>query len=535
MACSVGSLTVESSENQSRASSTSREPQERQQLLHRGARRHSYHTTTRRRSSTVDSDTVFLRVDLFLTELERRLGWLEHYRQDTIMHFDGKMKRGYAALQAVRDSCSHASGELMGAAKMRATILVDTLEGRYKEAIATKETLEQKAQASMRLMETYLSELESRAHARHSDFSAALDEGWKKTIGHAREVMDEGIDRARRAKIALQESISHALSQASESRLIRYEDLPDPWKVNAHILDGYRFTESKIECLTSIFLPSNETVNIWSHAIGLIIILLLAFHFYPTSTTFSLSSKTDITVTALFFFAAAKCLICSIMWHTMSGIANKTLLERFACVDYTGISFLVATSILSTEWTAFYCEPISRTIYMTLTVILGVTGTILPWHPAFNRADMAWARVAFYVSLALTGMIPVLQLYFVRGPDWILYFYAPLIKSLLVYVGGAVIYASQVPEKWFPGFFDYVGGSHNIWHFAVLGGILFHYFAMMEFFQGAFRRAEQVGGCLAGPLGGGVGAGTATMTPNVRGMGAAVPTGGWSAWGAGFW
>ena len=115
-----------------------------------------------------------------------------------------------------------------------------------------------------------------------------------------------------------------------------------------------------------------------------------------------------------------------------------------------------------------------------------------------------------------------------------MYFYALLMKSMIVYITGAVIYASQVPEKWFPGLFDYVGGSHNIWHFAVLGGILFHYFAMMEFFQGAFRRAEQVGGCLASP----VGVGGAIATPSVRGMGAASPTtmaGGWSAWGGGFW
>jgi adiponectin receptor len=181
----------------------------------------------------------------------------------------------------------------------------------------------------------------------------------------------------------------------------------------------------------------------------------------------------------------------------MNGIADATLLSRFACVDYTGISFLVAASILSTEWTAFYCEPVSRTVYMSLTAILGLAGTILPWRPTFNRADMAWARVAFYISLAATGFAPVLQLNLTRGPSWSFYFYAPLAKSLAVYVVGAVVYASHIPERWCPGAFDYVGGSHNIWHLAVLGGILFHYTAMLEFFNGAFQRAGEVGGCLA--------------------------------------
>jgi adiponectin receptor len=60
-----------------------------------------------------------------------------------------------------------------------------------------------------------------------------------------------------------------------------------------------------------------------------------------------------------------------------------------------------------------------------------------------------------------------------------------------VYLIGAVIYAAQVPEKWWPGFFDYAGASHNIWHLAVLGGILFHYTAMISFFNDAFRRATE--------------------------------------------
>jgi adiponectin receptor len=174
----------------------------------------------------------------------------------------------------------------------------------------------------------------------------------------------------------------------------------------------------------------------------------------------------------------------------MNSVADQTLLARFACVDYTGISFLIAASIMTTEYTAFYCESVSRWIYMITTAVLGIAGVILPWHPTFNRSDMAWARVAFYVFLGATGFVPVLQLNLTRGGAWAWGFYAPIAKSLIVYLLGAFVYASQIPERWFPGAFDYIGGSHNLWHLAVLGGILFHYVAMQEFFAGAFKRAE---------------------------------------------
>jgi adiponectin receptor len=379
--------------------------------------------------------------------------------------------------------------------------MVETVEARYHDALVAKETLNEKVHTGIGLLESMLSEFEARAYKmRDQGFAGAagaagtlIDEGRRVVDGsieRAREVVDEGFERAKKAAESLEEHIATAIKTAREKGLIRYEDLPIPWRVNPHIVKGYRFSETKIACVHSIFGVSNETVNIWSHLIGLFIVFSIAFYFYPMSPNFHVSTNTDVFIAAVFFFAACKCLICSTMWHTMNSVADQTLMERFACVDYTGISLLIAASIMTTEYTAFYCEPVSRWVYLILTATLGIGGVILPWHPTFNRQDMAWARVAFYVSLGATGFVPVLQLNLTRGGSWAWEFYAPIAKSITVYLVGAVVYASQVPERWYPGAFDYVGGSHNLWHFAVLGGILFHYLAMQEFFAGAFKRAE---------------------------------------------
>jgi adiponectin receptor len=308
-------------------------------------------------------------------------------------------------------------------------------------------------------------------------------------------VVDKGMQGAIRAAESVEDHIQRAIASAREHGLLRYEELPVPWRINPHIHKGYRFSETKLACVRSAFGFSNELVNIWSHALGLILVLAVAFYFYPTSTTFSLSSSADIFVAAVFFFAACQCLICSIVWHTMNSVADVNLISMFACVDYTGISLLIAASIMTTEYTAFYCEPVSRWIYMVTTALLGIGGVILPWHPRFNGADMAWARVAFFVALAATGFLPILQLSLTRNPQAVFEFYTPIAKSLLVYLLGACVYASKVPERWCPGMFDYFGGSHNLWHIAVLGGILFHYTAMHNFFSHAFRLAQD--GCTA--------------------------------------
>ncbi|PQE27975.1 putative IZH3 Implicated in Zinc membran protein [Rutstroemia sp. NJR-2017a WRK4] len=495
MVCASPSLTVESYQEETTAKASGRE-----QSTPRNRRRHSsFHPRRSNSDQVMDGEEgLMLKVDVFLSELERRLDFLEKYGELT---FDASISRAYATLQAVRARCSQVSGEVLGAGKRRAKVMVETVESRYQDALAAHETLHGKVNTGIGLLEGILSDFEARAYKMKEQglrgaAGSLMDQGRRvvdEGIGRAREVVDEGFERARKAAGTLEEHIEHAIASAKKHGLIRYEDLPVPWRVNPHIVKGYRFTESKLECIQSMFGLSNESVNIWSHAIGLLIVLSIAFYFYPTSHTFSLSTKADIVIAACFFFAACKCLVCSTMWHTMNSVADRNLMERFACVDYTGISLLIAASIMTTDYTAFYCEPVSRWVYMTTTATLGIGGVILPWHPTFNRADMAWARVAFYVTLGATGFAPVLQLNLTRGSAWTAEFYTPLAKSITVYLVGAFVYASQVPERWCPGAFDYIGGSHNLWHFAVLGGILFHYVAMQEFFAGAFARAEN--GC----------------------------------------
>jgi adiponectin receptor len=86
---------------------------------------------------------------------------------------------------------------------------VETLEDRYNEAL-TKETLAQKAQAGIWLME-----VENGVHAvRDRGLSGALDEEWKAVdtgLTHAREAVDKGMGHARRAKDVLRDSVDRAI------------------------------------------------------------------------------------------------------------------------------------------------------------------------------------------------------------------------------------------------------------------------------------------------------------------------------------
>jgi len=409
-----------------------------------------------------------------LDELEQRLDALEDYGNLTL---DEGILRAWNTLHAVREECTRVKEEVLGEGRRRARVLVDILESRYNEAVAAKETLPGKVQAGLHFLEEMLGDFESRA-------AASLD----RKIGRAKRGMSMVVE----TKDLLAESVERAINAARERRLITYEELPVPWRTNQFITRGYRFTETKLECVRSaMFEFSNETANIWTHGVGFIIILAIAFYFYPNSQLWTYHTSADKVVNAIFFLAAAKALACSTIWHTFSSISHQQEMERFACVDYSGISLLIAASIITTEYCAFYVEPLSQSLYITITLIFGIAGVVLPWRPVFNRADMRGYRVVFYVSLGATGAIPMIQLTYTRGLWWTIMFYLPILKSIIVYLCGATIYALQVPEKYYPGCFDWVGGSHNWWHICVLGGILFHWYAMHDLFQKAFLMAME--------------------------------------------
>ena len=54
----------------------------------------------------------------------------------------------------------------------------------------------------------------------------------------------------------------------------------------------------------------------------------------------------------------------------------------------------------------------------------------------------------------------------------------------ILYILGAVIYMLRLPERFFPGFFDIFGSSHQIFHiFIVIAALMMYYAALQSFYN----------------------------------------------------
>lgn len=216
-----------------------------------------------------------------------------------------------------------------------------------------------------------------------------------------------------------------------------------------------------IPLLKSAFRWHNETVNIHSHFIPTLF-LLSCIPLIIWRSPLPDANWVDTVMIISYLLAAMSCLSSSAAWHVVSGCASRRWFEWGACVDYIGISWLIAMSFNTVVYNAYYCRPRTVLIYTCINVGFGGLGSYLPFQKWFNqRKNKPW-RILFFICLNLAMIAPVVQLYYRVGVKAANTFVSPFYWSVVSYCVGLVCYALHVPERIWPGKFDRIGASHNV-------------------------------------------------------------------------
>ncbi|CAE7234125.1 unnamed protein product [Rhizoctonia solani] len=239
-----------------------------------------------------------------------------------------------------------------------------------------------------------------------------VDTRWKGLNIHPRrhgaedDVVGEETDKVREDKV---DAYALALEKSQGGKkLIRYRDLPEQWKNNEFVWGGYRFIPGAEwpALVFSMFRLHNETVNIHTHLVPLLAIIsiiplpwALTFTQHPFLSNVTISqfglptfsftplppSPADSIPKFLFLLAAGACLTCSTIWHTLAGCSDFWLLEAGARIDYVGIGWLISASVSGVMYYGFACQPAIMRFYISIAIITGIAGSILPFQGWFNE------------------------------------------------------------------------------------------------------------------------------------------------------
>lgn len=259
-------------------------------------------------------------------------------------------------------------------------------------------------------------------------------------------------------------------------------ELPNWLQDNNDIIRGYRRpTFSYLKCIKSLFYLHNESVNIWSHLFGAILFagLSLATHFYlmdhPTL------KQSDYIAFYCFMAGAMICLGLSSSFHTMCCHSEKVCANWNRC-DYVGIVALIIGSTCPIIYYGFYCNNLLKIVYLTMMLVFGGATISVAVALRFRRPEFRWFRTGLFVALGGSSVIPVIHAIFLYG--FHLSYEVISLKWLAItgslYMFGAFLYGTRIPERLFPGKFDIWGSSHQFFHFFVVAAAVFHYYGVFH-------------------------------------------------------
>ena len=241
-----------------------------------------------------------------------------------------------------------------------------------------------------------------------------------------------------------------------------------------YILTYYRTNYDLYSCLRSFVELHNESLNVWSHVMGVIIFIAIGHHVASAGLP-PTAAALERWPLYVFIASALYCLSASAIYHLI-GTANVRWHDRLMSWDYVGIVGLIVGSATPVAWYSFGGQHhLERSLYLAVITLLGAIVIIGSLNGALGRASDA-VRIALFLGLAGSGVMALLHAAVVhdfapRNVDLII----GVVKMGLTYILGIGFYASKFPESVQPRSFDRFGASHQLWHACVLIAAICHF------------------------------------------------------------
>lgn len=258
--------------------------------------------------------------------------------------------------------------------------------------------------------------------------------------------------------------------------LLNIKEVPEYMQGNPYIWSGYRVNFNLGDTVMSLFYMHNETLNVWTHLLGMLLFLWLMV--YSLATWLFDAPPLDKIMFCVWALAAQFQNFSSTFFHWFCCI-NSKVWGVGQKLDYTAIAVLICGSNWPLFHYLFYCHPFWQFVYISSISLVGICGIAMSWVPYFQRPSFQSLRASLFVAMALIPLlsIPHFSL-FIPSIDLVFPVIWRLTAMGATYIAGAVIYASKVPEKFYPGTFDTGFNSHVIWHFFTIAAAYFHYCAL---------------------------------------------------------
>ncbi|KAK2147973.1 hypothetical protein LSH36_524g01073 [Paralvinella palmiformis] len=310
------------------------------------------------------------------------------------------------------------------------------------------------------------------------DLSGRVEDQLRSLPGHAMHKAEEFGEEL----IALPGKAMDAAEEIARKMwdVVHQTHLPDWLKDNEFLIAGHRpQLHSFMECFKSVFRIHTETGNIWTHLLGFLAFVWLAF-------SFGVTTPSDITIQEkiafyAFFAGAILCMGFSWVFHTVY-CHSEHIGKVFSKLDYCGIALLTMGSFIPWCYYSFYTSLNWMIFYIIFITLIGTLCIVVSMWDKFAEPHFRPLRAGVFIGFGLSAIVPISHVIIVNG-FWETFYFAALGWMILMaffYISGALIYAARIPERIWPGKFDIWFQSHQIFHVFVIAAAFVHYHGISE-------------------------------------------------------
>lgn len=198
-------------------------------------------------------------------------------------------------------------------------------------------------------------------------------------------------------------------------------------------------------------------------------------HFNENVAKF-LSPKSKLPI-MVFLFSGMVCFFGSTLYHTF-GCQSEGHCAFYLKVDYSGISTLIAGSLVPFVWYIFHGLTHWQCFYVITLGVLASLVLYVSFSERFSAVEYQPYRALCFVLMAAFCVVPFSHMVMHYGAIEMQIF-GRFALSALLYLLGVAIYVSRYPERLFPGKCDIWFQSHQLFHtFIVAAALVWYSFAL---------------------------------------------------------
>jgi len=188
----------------------------------------------------------------------------------------------------------------------------------------------------------------------------------------------------------------------------------------------------------------------------------------------------------IFLVGACCCLCFSFIFHTFlcHSVRWCNFLSR---LDYAGIALLIAASSFPAVYYGHYCAPWWQRFWLVIICFCCLSGMAVSMLERFSSPEWRAWRAIIFVGCGLSGVFPLFHQFYVQQgvftEDSTVALTAKLFLMAFLYILGAVLFATRIPERWFPGKCDIWFHSHQLHHCCVVAAACIHWSGLVNSFE----------------------------------------------------